>query len=271
MAAPVLVEHIEPGATTDDFLALKLDCGSTIRARTVLLAAGVHWRKLTAPGAERFEEAGIHYACTTVEAILYDNNDVAVVGAGNSAGQAAMFLAECCRDRTVHLLIRKRLGPGMSAYLVNRIRSARNIVIHEGVEIASVDGNRRLESITLREFNPDIPEGAASEQQILRETLPVGAVFVFIGAELGCTWLPETLARDSLGYILTGVDALRLRPLAAQGSRAMPAGNHRPAHILAAGDIRRRFHQARRFCRWRRLTGRHLRSQINRDTQLILI
>jgi len=237
MAAPVLVEHIEPGAAGDDFLALKLDCGSTIRARTVLLAAGVRWRKLAAQGAERFEEAGIHYACTSVEAILYDNNDVAVVGAGNSAGQAAMFLAECCRDRTVHLLIRKRLGPGMSAYLVNRIRSARNIVIHEGVEIASVDGNRRLESITLREFNPDNPEGAAPDQQILRETLPVGAVFVFIGAEPGCTWLPETLARDSLGYILTGVDALRSGRWPLKDREPCPLETTVP-RILAAGDIR---------------------------------
>ena len=112
MVAPVSVEKIEPAATPDDFHALHLDCGNILLARTVLIAAGVHWRKLEAPGAERFESAGIHYACTTVEAILYDKQDVAVVGAGNSAGQAAMFLAECCPDRTVHLIVRKQLGPG---------------------------------------------------------------------------------------------------------------------------------------------------------------
>ena len=70
----------------------------------MLLAAGVRWRKLEADNAERFESAGIHYACTSVESILYDKQDVAVVGAGNSAGQAAMYLSDCCRDRTVHLL-----------------------------------------------------------------------------------------------------------------------------------------------------------------------
>ena len=80
MVAPVSVERIEPAATPDDFHALHLDCGNILLARTVLIAAGVHWRKLEAPGAERFESAGIHYACTTVEAILYDKQDVAVVG-----------------------------------------------------------------------------------------------------------------------------------------------------------------------------------------------
>ncbi|HSV15974.1 MAG TPA: FAD-dependent oxidoreductase, partial [Tepidisphaeraceae bacterium] len=128
MIAPVTVEHIEPASSSASseapgFHALQLDCGTTLRARTILLAAGVRWRKLEAEGAERFESAGIHYACTSVEAILYDTQDVAVVGAGNSAGQAAMFLAECCRDRRVHLFVRRRLGPGMSDYLVGRIRA----------------------------------------------------------------------------------------------------------------------------------------------------
>src|SRR6476660_7637180 len=113
------------------------DCGTELRARTVLIAAGVRWRKLEAEGAERFESAGIHYACTSVEAVLYDSQDVAVIGGGNSSGQAAMFLAECCRTRTVHLLIRSRLGPAMSDYLVGRIRATPNILVHEGETVAS--------------------------------------------------------------------------------------------------------------------------------------
>ncbi len=124
MVAPVSVERIEPAASPDEFHAVHLDCGSILHARTVLIAAGIHWRKLEALNAERFESAGIYYACTTVEAVLYDKQDVAVVGAGNSAGQAAMFLAECCHDRTVHLLVRKQLGTGMSDYLVGRIRAS---------------------------------------------------------------------------------------------------------------------------------------------------
>src|SRR5207249_5232429 len=147
--------RIEPAKVAGEFHLLHLDCGTALRARTVLIAAGVRWRKLEAEGTQRFESAGIHYACTSVEAMLYDKSDVAVVGAGNSAGQAAMFLADCCRDRTVHLLVRKKLGPGMSDYLVGRIRAAGNIRLHEGAEIAEVHGERRVESIELRPFHAD--------------------------------------------------------------------------------------------------------------------
>ncbi len=234
MIAPVAVERIDPSASADGFHTLQLDCGTELRARTILVAAGVRWRKLDAQGAERFESAGIHYACTSVEAILYDKQPVAVVGAGNSAGQAAMFLAECCRDRTVHLLIRKHLGPGMSDYLVGRIRATPNIRLHEGVEIATVHGERRLEQITLRPFHAD---GESQDPNQPTQTVDVSGVFVFIGAEPGCNWLPQAIARDSLGYILTGVDALR--------SGRWPLKDREPCAlettlpgILAAGDIR---------------------------------
>ena len=234
MVAPVTVERIEPCAPPADVHALYLDCGTVLRARTVLLAAGVRWRKLEAPGAERFESAGIHYACTSVEAILYDKQDVVVVGGGNSAGQAAMYLAECCRDRTVHVLVRRRLGSGMSDYLVGRILAASNIRLHEGVEIAEVHGERRLESVTLRAFHSNGPSQKADE---LHETLRVAAVFVFIGAEPGCAWLPQSVARDKLGYILTGIEALRsgMWPLADR--EPCPLETSVPG-ILAAGDIR---------------------------------
>lgn len=229
MVAPVSVERIEPAATPDGFHALHLDCGNILHARTVLIAAGVHWRKLDVPGAERFQSAGIHYACTTVEAILYDKQDVVVVGAGNSAGQAAMFLAECCHDRTVHLLVRKSLGKKMSDYLVERIRAAHNIVLHEGVEIAAVHGQQRLESVTLRHPN--------SSERHEDESLSISAIFVFIGAEPGCSWLPENLARDSHGYILTGIDVLRSGYWPLKDREPCPLETTIPG-ILAAGDIR---------------------------------
>jgi thioredoxin reductase (NADPH) len=234
MVAPVSVLRLEPAKNPDDFHALHLDCGNILLARTVLIAAGVHLRKLEAAGAERFESAGIYYACTTVEAILYDKQDVAVVGAGNSAGQAAMFLAECCHDRTVHLLVRKQLGSGMSDYLVDRIRQAHNIVLHEGVEIAAAQGEQRLESVTLRAYNPN---SADSQSEEIGETLPISAVFVFIGADPGCSWLPETLARDPLGYIMTGMDALRSGQWPLKDREPCPLETTIPG-ILAAGDIR---------------------------------
>lgn len=234
MVAPVAVERIVPSEKPGDFHSLHLDCGAVLRARAVLIAAGVAWRKIEADGAERFESAGIHYACTSVEAILYDKQDVAVVGAGNSAGQAAMFLAECCRDRTVHLLVRKHLGPGMSEYLVGRIRSARNIQLHENAEIASVGGESRLDTISLRPYESD---GDATKKRDPSETLRVAAVFVFIGAEPGCSWLPQTLARDKLGYILTGTDALRSGRWPLTDREPCPLETTIPG-VLAAGDIR---------------------------------
>jgi thioredoxin reductase (NADPH) len=234
MVAPVAVERLEPAASPTDAHELYLDCGNVLRARTVLLAAGVRWRKLEAPGAERFEAAGIHYACTSVEAILYDQQDAVVVGGGNSAGQAAMYLAECCRDRTIHLLVRRRLGSGMSDYLVGRILAAPNIRLHEGVEIAEVHGERRLESVTLRAAHSGEASPSADEP---RETLRVGAVFVFIGAEPGCGWLPPSVARDKLGYILTGIDALRSGLWPLTDREPCPLETSVPG-ILAAGDIR---------------------------------
>lgn len=234
MVAPVSVERIVPSMSPDDYHSLQLDCGVTLRARTVLVSAGVKWRKLEAEGADRFESAGIHYACTSVEAMLYDEQNVAVVGAGNSAGQAAMYLSDCCRDRTVHLLVRRRLGPGMSDYLVGRIRAAANIIVHEGVEIAAVHGQRRLEGVTLRAFNPD---GATSDGSPASQMLPISAAFVFIGAEPGCAWLPEGIARDPLGYILTGVDALRSGKWPLKDREPCPLETTVP-RILAAGDIR---------------------------------
>ena len=234
MVAPIAVERITPGAGADQPHALHLDCGATLKARTVLIACGVHWRRLEAAGAARFDAAGIHYACTSVEATLYDNCDVAVVGAGNSAGQAAMFLAECCRDRRVHLLVRKRLGPGMSSYLVRRIRGAANITVHEGVEIEAVDGARRLERITLAGFHTT---DGSQTSQFTRDALNVAAVFVFIGAEPGCAWLPESMARDKLGYLLTGIDALRSGHWPLTDREPCPLETTIPG-ILAAGDIR---------------------------------
>ena len=117
IVAPVEVEKLVPARSAGDLHVLHLDCGAEIRCRVILLALGVHWRRLEAGERIALPEQGIYYACTTVEADLYDGTDVAVVGAGNSAGQAVMFLAECCPTRKVHLLIRRTLGPGMSEYL----------------------------------------------------------------------------------------------------------------------------------------------------------
>jgi thioredoxin reductase (NADPH) len=226
IVAPVAVQQLTPARSAEELHALHLDCGAEIRCRVLLLALGVRWRRLEAAGADRFAGAGIYYACTTVEADLYDKADVAVVGGGNSAGQAVMFLAECCPTRTVHLLIRRTLGPGMSEYLAQRIRATANVVVHEQTEIAAIEGHRHPEAIVVRN---NITQA--------ERRMPCAAVFVFIGAEPAAEWLPTAIARDAKGYVLTGTDVVR--------SGLWPRGDRDPCPlettvpgILAAGDIR---------------------------------
>ena len=225
MVAPVEVERLTPAQAVDGFHVLHLDCGAEIRCRVLLLALGVRWRRLEAEGAERFTSAGIYYACTTVEADLYHGSDVAVVGGGNSAGQAVMFLAECCPSRKVHLFIRRTLGPGMSDYLANRIRATGNVVIHEQSELSAVHGSRRLEAITYK----------TSGSEPAR--IPCSAVFVFIGAEPSAEWLPQDIGRDADGYLLTGTDAVRSGRWPRTDRDPCPLETTVPG-VLAAGDIR---------------------------------
>jgi thioredoxin reductase (NADPH) len=226
IVAPVNVESLRPAPHPDERHVLKLDCGAEIKSRLVLLATGVRWRRLEVDGADRFTGAGIYYACTTVEADLFDTCDVAVVGGGNSAGQAIMFLAECCPQRTVHAVIRSKLGPAMSEYLANRVRAAPNVVVHEQTEIDGLSGNGHLESVSLK-----TKSGEGSRQ------LPCSAVFVFIGAEPGAEWLPKEIARDDKGYVLTGSDVLRTGLWKLSNRDPCPLETTIPG-VLAAGDLR---------------------------------
>jgi thioredoxin reductase (NADPH) len=226
MIAPVAVDKLTPARSAGDRHALHLDCGAEIHCRVLLLALGVRWRRLQADGADRLAGAGIFYACTRVEADLFDRQDVAVVGGGNSAGQAVMFLAECCPARTVHLLVRSTLGPSMSDYLAQRIRATGNVVVHEQTEIEALYGDRHLESIRVR----NQATGAARQ-------LPCSAVFVFIGSEPAAAWLPAEIARDTKGFVLTGSDVSTAGVWPRPDREPCPLETSVPG-ILAAGDIR---------------------------------
>jgi len=226
MIAPVLVQRLESAADENSPHLLHLDCGTTIHAHTVLATTGVRWRRLSAEGAERFERAGVYYACTTVEASLHEKCDVAVVGGGNSAGQAAMFLAQRDRNRTVHLLIRRTLGPGMSEYLVRRIRGASNVNVHENVEVSAVYGKQQLESLDM-----------LNKETNATESLPCHAIFVFIGAEPHTEWLPASVLRDSQGYVVTGTDVLRSGKWPLADRDPCPLETTLP-RLLVGGDLR---------------------------------
>jgi thioredoxin reductase (NADPH) len=161
-----------------------------------------------------------------VEADLFDAQDVAVVGGGNSAGQAVMFLSDCCPTRNVHLLVRSTLGPSMSEYLVERIRAAPNVVVHEQTEIEALHGSHHLEALSLR----NNAAGAVAQ-------LPCAAVFVFIGAEPAVEWLPADIARDARGFVLTGTGVLAAGLWPRSDREPCPLETSLPG-VLAAGDIR---------------------------------
>jgi thioredoxin reductase (NADPH) len=224
MFAPISVDRIESAADGSGH-TLYLSCGTAVRTKVVLVATGVRWRKLEVPGAERFERSGVYYACTSVEAFLHQGQEVAVIGGGNSAGQAAMFLAENCA-KTVHLIIRRpELGSGMSEYLAGRIRARYNIKVHTGAQISAVHGTRKIESADVT-----YSDGTSS-------SINVNAIFVFIGSEPHASWLPETIARDSLGYLLTGPEALHSGRWPLTTREPTPLETTLPG-VLAGGDVR---------------------------------
>jgi len=223
LVAPVEVHNIT--VSGDGRCQLPLDCGAVITARVVLIAAGIVWRKLEAENAARFERAGVYYACTSIEAILHDKTDVAVVGGGNSAGQAAMFLTECCPGRKVHMMVRSNLGKSMSEYLTNRIRVHPDIVVYENTTIEKVNGEKEIESVET------LSDGGE------KMTIPVSAVFVFIGANPSHSWLPSAIERDAKGFLKAGVDALSSGKWPLKDRDPCPLETTMP-NVLVAGDIR---------------------------------
>ena len=129
----------------------------------------------------------------------------------------------------------------MSDYLLGRIRATKNIQVHEGVQISAVHGEQRLESVTLTAFKSDgetdTNDGPTQQARVSSQLLQLSAVFVFIGAEPGCAWLPDNIARDKRGYILTGTDVLQSGTWPLKEREPCPLETSVPG-ILAAGDIR---------------------------------
>ena len=230
LLTPVQVERVELG---DAHHVLHTAAGERVRARVLLAATGVRWRRLEAKNARRYERAGIFYAATSVESRVCTGEEIAVVGGGNSAGQAAMFLSECARR--VHMLIRgSDLAKGMSEYLVHRIRSNEKITVHTRTEVTEVFGDgERISGIEVAcHANGEAGEAGGGD----RRRVPITSLFVFIGAEPHADWLPQGVARNDRGYVLCGVDAQRSGrwPL----DRDPCALETTVPRLLAAGDLR---------------------------------
>jgi thioredoxin reductase (NADPH) len=202
--------------------------GADVSCRTVLIATGARYRRLDVPGVERFEKVSVYYAATLAEAQLYRRDAVAVVGGGNSAGQAAVFLAEHAVH--VHLLVR-HADPGrdMSRYLADRIGQLPNVTVHTGVEVHELSGRDSLEELVI-----------AHVRTGQRERVPVRALFVLIGADPCTPWLAGQLATDRGGFLLTGGDIDTGTAIDAHSEsprQPFPLETSRLG-VFAAGDVR---------------------------------
>jgi thioredoxin reductase (NADPH) len=175
-------------------LRVELEGGECVRARAVIVATGVRYRKLDIADLARFENAGVYYAATFVEAQRCGSEVVVVVGGGNSAGQAATYLARSARH--VHVLIRgPELAATMSRYLIRRIEDTPNITLHRRTYLTALHGGEHLEGVTWRD------DASATET---RE--PIRHVFTMTGATPNADWLKGCLALDDKGFVLTGTD-----------------------------------------------------------------
>jgi thioredoxin reductase (NADPH) len=204
----------------DDHFEVRLDDLTTFRARSVVVATGARYRRLDLPRQERFEGSGIYYAATELEARHCRGAEAVVVGGGNSAGQAAMFLSGT--TRLVHLVYRgSDLGHSMSRYLIARLERAPNVRIHLDSEVRKLQGDERLRAVT-------IAAGAGETEQV-----PAEAMFVMIGADPCTEWLQGALALDEHGFVLTGPDVA----LSGSPPVSLPFQTSEPG-VFAIGDVR---------------------------------
>jgi thioredoxin reductase (NADPH) len=173
---------------------VELADGREVSSHVVLLAMGVHYRKLDIPGADRLAGRGIYYGAALVEALACKDEDVFIVGGANSAGQAALHFARYARKVT--MLVRGNgLSATMSKYLIDEIERTSNIVLEAQTQVLEAIGEERLEGLRLRG-----PKGES--------VVPASSLFVFIGAAPGSGWLPSFILRDDKGFVLSGRDLL---------------------------------------------------------------
>ena len=221
------------------YTAMKLNCaerpyavelchGNAVRTRSIIIATGAEYRQLALENATRFIGTGIYYAATATEARRCEMKDVIIVGGGNSAGQAAVYLAGRCHH--VHLLVRsKGLADTMSRYLIRRIAEASNITLHTNTEIISLQGGEQLERVIWRTAPGNVPE-----------THEIGHVFLMTGAVPSTRWLKGCIALNEKGFVRTGADltAADFSPATQPAARMTQSFETNRPGIFAVGDVR---------------------------------
>ena len=221
LSVPTLVNQL---TFVNAYTVVHLDGGETVTARCLLIATGANYRRLGVEGCERFEGTGVYYAATVAEAQLCQGSQVVVVGGGNSAGQAAVFLSGHARQ--VLILIRgDDLYKNMSSYLARRIEQTANIELLTDTTIRQMSGNGHLDSVDI--VNSKTGEG---------RTVETPGVFSFIGADPRTSWLPPEIERDAKGFVRTGTEVAR-SPHWTSGRQPFLLETSRPG-VFAAGDVR---------------------------------
>jgi thioredoxin reductase (NADPH) len=216
-----------------------LDGDDCLRARAVVVATGVSWRRLRAEGVDRLIGRGVYYGAARTEAQRTRGRHIHLLGGGNSAGQAAMWFSNYA-DKVSMLVRGPSLAASMSQYLIDQLKTRRNVEIRFNTEVIAVDGQDHVEQITLRDRVGGI-----------QHTELTGGVFILIGANAETDWLPAAIVRDTPGYICTGRDMLQAleerRRQGANGSGLGPSwALSRDPYLLetsvpgifAAGDVR---------------------------------
>ena len=212
------------GASSDGALAVTLTDGRRLRARTVVIASGARYRRPAIPRLAEFEGRGIYYWASALEARMCEHAEIALVGGGNSAGQAAVFLARYAAK--VYVLVRgPSLIASMSRYLIDRIEATPNIELRSRTQLTQLHGDRvsGLSAVSWR-----------NEQTGIEEERPIRHVFLFVGADPETGWLKSCgVALDSHGFVLTG--GSNIDP--ALGYAPAPLESNEPG-VFAVGDVR---------------------------------
>lgn len=214
MAIPVEVEGLE---RQGDHLHLSLAGNRGLKARAVVVASGARYRRPAVERLERFEGAGVSYWVSPIEARLCAGEEVALVGGGNSAGQAVVYLAP--QVKRLHMIVRRDLGETMSRYLIDRIAALPNVEVHMGAEVVGLEGDALggLAGATIR---------CNADGSLLRQ--PLRHMFLFIGADPNSDWLRGAVETDNRGFVMTGGPA---------GTGCEPLETGMPG-VFAIGDVR---------------------------------
>jgi thioredoxin reductase (NADPH) len=222
---PQEVNHID---FKSNYKCLTLADDSHLNTKAVIITTGVSYRMLQAEGLDKFTGAGVYYGAATTEAAACKNQDVFIVGGGNSAGQGAVYLSNFARH--VHILIRRdNLRDTMSSYLIDQIDGIDNITVEPFREVQKAEGDDRLEKLTILDNQKDEAY-----------KLDAGALFIFIGAKPYTDWLPKSILKDPKGFVLTGRDLLNhpeFKPNWPMKREPYSLETSVPG-VFAAGDVR---------------------------------